>query len=309
MSYGATMEFLTLSYRGDYEVCRMLCESMDRFVPQDIQHRMVVPRADLELFSALASPRRRLVAEEDVLPRWFRRAPMPAPRWRKLLRLPRRNVYLTPFSMPVRGWIAQQIMKIAAAAASTADIVVHIDSDNAFIRPFARELITPSGRVRLYRSPSPAGHDTHVVWQHAAGRLLGLPDRAFYGGEYIDSFVIWKTGVVRGLIRRLEEVSGRNWVVALSRTPHFAEYVLYGIYAEHIAGFENAGLSPQPESLAHSMWEDGFDGEDAVQAFVEAVQPHHLSCLIQSTLSESVESRRAIFDRVTAAAARQDGKA
>lgn len=303
-----SIELLTLSYRGDYEVCSILCESVDRFVPNEIGHRLAVPRADLELFSHLATPRRQLVAEEDILPSWFRRLPMPSPRWRRFLRLPRRNIYLTPFSMPVRGWIAQQIMKIAAAANSKADIVVHIDSDNAFIRPFSYELITQNGRVRLYRAPEPTGHDDHVVWQQAAGRLLGLPKKNFYGGEYIDSLVVWRTEVVRGLIQRIEEVSGRPWIVALSRSPHFAEYVLYGVFANHVLGFEAAGLFPESRSLAHSRWSGGFDGEEAVQAFVDSVESHHLSCLIQSTLSENMERRRDVFERVTAAAARQDGR-
>ncbi len=81
------VELLTLSYRGDYEVCRLLCESVDRFVPADIEHRLAVPRADLDLFASLANSRRRLIAQEDLLPNWF----VPVPRWLvRLVRLRRR---------------------------------------------------------------------------------------------------------------------------------------------------------------------------------------------------------------------------
>ena len=306
MRTGDSMELLTMSFRGDYEVCRVLCESVDRFVPQGIEHCLIVPRADLDVFASLANHRRRLIAEEDILPPWFFRIPMPSPQLRRLLGLPRRNVYFTPFSLPVRGWIAQQIMKIAAAAKSQADIVIHIDSDGAFIRPFSTNLICRDGKVRIYRDPSPVGLETHVVWQQAAGALLGLEDRRFYGGEYIDQFVVWKPSVVRGMVNRLQEVSGYDWVRTLARSPHFAEYVLYGVYADQVVGFDAAGLVPQTFSMCHSMWDGSFSNDQAIESFVHSVEEHHVLCLLQSTLSESMERRREVFRRVTEVAALQE---
>ena len=306
ISMGPSIELVTKSYRGDFDVCTVLCESVDRFVPESVTHRLVIPRADMAIFEPLVTSRRRLVAEEDLLPAWFVRAPMPPPRWRKFLHLPRRDIYLTPFSLPVRGWIAQQIMKIAASLESPADIVVHVDSDTAFIRPFPFEDINPEGRVRIYRDPQPTGHDSHTLWQEAAGRLLGLPPSSYYGGEYIESFLVWKTSVVRGLVDRLEKVSGRSWVTTLARTPHFAEYVLYGVYADHVLSFEAAGLVPSSAPLAHSRWSGEFGGAEDLQEFVASVEPQHVLCLVQSTLAEGLESRRQVFDYVTNAAAAQD---
>lgn len=305
----ASIEILTKSYRGDFEHCELLCQSMDRFVPADITHRVVVPQSDVQLFSKLATAQRTIVSEEDCLPSWFRRVPMPSPKWRRIFRLPRRDIYLTPYSLPVRGWIAQQIMKIAAAAASSADIVVHVDSDNVFIRPMTAETIIHNGKVRIYRDPNPIGLDTHVRWQHVAGKLLGLPDQAFYGGEYIDPLVVWKTSVVQSLTDRIESVSGTSWIKTLARTPHFAEYVLYGVYADQVPGFEAAGLVPEHFSLCHSRWNDAFANDAEMQAFVEAVQPHHLTCLIQSTISHDSNLRRELFARVTGFARIQDGLA
>lgn len=298
-----TVELLTLSYRGDHEVCRLLCESVDRFVPADIVHRLAVPRADLGLFASLANSRRRLVAQEDLLPNWF----VPVPGWLlRLVRL-RRNLYLTPFSLPVRGWIAQQIMKISAAAESEADVLLHIDSDSAFVRPFSRDSLFKGGSVRLYRDPMPSGLAGHQAWQRAAGKLLGLPDAAFHGGEYIDPLVIWRPDVARGLVRRIEAISGRNWVATLARTQHFAEYVLYGVYADKIVGLVAAGHVPETQSLSHPMWSGSFENDDAIGAFVDALEPQQVACLLQSTLPESIERRREVFERLTAMAARQDG--
>lgn len=301
-----TYELVTLSFSRDFEACRLMCESAERFVPEGMEHRVIVPRADLPLFAPLASARRRLVAEEDILPWWFRRMPMPSPRWRRLLRLPRRNIYITPFSPPVRGWIAQQIMKIAAADQSKADVVVHIDSDTVFVRPLRPEHLCPDGRVRLYRDPQPAGLETHALWQKVAGQLLGLPEKTFYGGEYIDSCVVWKTSVLRGMTQRIADISGSDWLKTLCRTPHFAEYVLYGVYADQVLGFDAAHLVPESFSLCHSRWSGDFESDEAIDAFISAVKPHHVTCLIQSTIGSSLDLRRDIFARVTDVAARQD---
>jgi hypothetical protein len=101
-----TASLVTCSYSGDFEACRLLCESVDRYVPDTIHHSLFVPAGDMELFSDLASSRRTIAAQESLLPRWFYKLPMPGQPWRALLRLPRRNIYLTPYSLPVRGWIA-----------------------------------------------------------------------------------------------------------------------------------------------------------------------------------------------------------
>lgn len=300
---------ITCSFRGDLDVCRMLCESVDRFVPETIPHSLYVPRADIPLFADLASPRRTIRAQEDLLPRWFVKLPLPSPEWRRRLRLPRRNMYVTPYSPLVRGWIAQQIMKIAATAQASAEIVAHVDSDTIFIRPLKLEHLTRDGKVRLFRDPEMVPLETHRVWQEAAGRLLGLPPSRYYGAEYIDPLVVWRRSVIRRMTARIEEISGRDWRITLARTPHFAEYVLYGVYADQVLGLEEAGLMPEDFSLNHARWSDEFDGPEGLQTFIDELQPEHVATLIQSTMSTSMAERKAIFERIAARAAAQDQEA
>ncbi|WP_018181869.1 DUF6492 family protein [Kaistia granuli] len=300
---------ITCSFRGDLDVCRMLCESVDRFVPETIPHSLYVPRADIPLFADLASDRRTIGAQEDLLPRWFVKLPLPSPEWRRRLHLPRRNMYVTPYSPLVRGWIAQQIMKIAATACASAEITVHVDSDNNFIRPLRLEHLARDGQVRIYRNPEMVDLETHRVWQEAAGRLLGLPSSRYYGAEYIDQLVVWRRSVIQRMIARIAQVSGRDWRVALARTPHFAEYVLYGVFADQVLGLEEAGLVAEPFSLSHARWGDEFDGAEGVQAFIDALRPEHVATLIQSTMSTSMAERQAIFEKIAARAAVQDQEA
>jgi hypothetical protein len=291
-----------MSYSGDFEVCRLLCESIDRFVPAAMTHVLFVPERDFGLFAPLANARRRLMSQEALLPRGFWKLPLPSPEWRRRLFLPRRNVYLTPYSLPVRGWIAQQIMKLAAPEVVDSEIVVHVDSDNAFIRPLTSSHLWQDGRARLYRNPSMVPLASHRTWHAAAGRLLGLPPADFHGAEYIDPLVVWRRPVLQGLLRKLTEQAGTDWRVALARTPHFAEYVLYGVYADKVLGLDRAGLFATGQSLCLSRWSEAFTGGEDEVSFIAGLQPHHVTCLIQSTIAMPPAARRRLFESVAAAA-------
>ena len=99
---------LTLSYSGDYEYCRVLCDSLREFAPDGVTQRLFVPTRDESLFSPLATPNTTIGSQDrDLLPYWLMKLPMPNPRIRRLLHLPRRNLYLNLRGKPVRGWIAQ----------------------------------------------------------------------------------------------------------------------------------------------------------------------------------------------------------
>lgn len=296
----------TCSFRGDFEVCKALCESVDRFVPPEIEHWLIVPAKDLALFRPLASSRRRILAESDFLPRGFVKIPSP-PAWiRRRVSLLRRDFYLTPFSAPVRGWILQQIKKIAATAQAPTDIVFHVDSDSVFFRPLKMEHLSQGGKVRLYRDPRRVDLESHQRWHEAAARLLGLPSSEWAGGEYIDGLVIWRRSVVRSMIERIETISGHPWTVALARSPHFAEYILYGVHADKVMGFEAAGVYPEPRSLCHARWSGDFVDDADENAFIQAIRPDQVCCLLQSTLSLTPERRRLLHTRLEQEAQRQD---
>ena len=81
--------------------------------------------------------------------------------------LPRpRNVYLSlRGAAPVAGLeIAQQLMKIAAAATSDADLVVHADSEWCFssVRPDRRTFLL-DGKPRFLREPGAGESPMHAA--------------------------------------------------------------------------------------------------------------------------------------------------
>ncbi|MDR3494997.1 MAG: DUF6492 family protein [Ancalomicrobiaceae bacterium] len=304
---GPTAAILTCSFRGDFDHCRLLCESVDRFVAEPIEHRLYVPTADLGLFAALEGGRRKIVSEDTLLPWWMKRLPMPPPKWRKFFGLPRRNLYLTPFSAPVRGWIAQQMMKIAAALQATTDVVVHVDSDTVFIRPLHIDrLIRADGRARLYQSPGHQKLDSHRGWHRAASKLFGLRPDEFHSGDYIDSLVVWRPDVVRAMAGRIAEVGGRDWRNVLARQQQISEYILYGVFADQVLGLDAARLVAEPFTLCHSKWTGDFSADGAIEDFVAALRPEHVVCLIQSTIPLSMDERRALLARIADHAAASD---
>jgi hypothetical protein len=297
---------LTCSFRGDFEICSMLCESIDRFVPETIKHKLYVPEADLNLFQPLANARRSVISEDTLLPKWFWKIPLPDAHWRRRLFLPRRNFYLTPFSMPVRGWIVQQIMKIAAAAGSSTEIVLHVDSDALFVRPFSvDQLFHDEAHARLFRRAPEAGKG-HRSWHLAASKLLGLPPDEFHDGDYIDSLVVWRRSVVRKMIERIEQTGKRNWQIILGRTPHFSEYVLYGVFAERVLGLADAKLAIEQISLCHSRWSGEFSSAEDENDFVTSIDPKMVGFCIQSTIALSLPERRDLYERMISFAELQD---
>ena len=117
---------ITPSYEPDFGLCEDLSRSVLENSPEMVHHHIIVPRRDLELFARLAGPRTHIRCEADFLPSSF----VPIPFSSKFT-----VNFRHPFP-PVRGWILQQVLKLAAAAAFEDDAVVLVDSDIEFIRPF-----------------------------------------------------------------------------------------------------------------------------------------------------------------------------
>lgn len=292
------LTLLTLSFAGDFPACRLLCETVDRFVAPEVPHWLVVPKGDLALFGMLANARRQVLPEEAMLPPWLHKLPMPGPQWRRRLHLPRRNLYVSWRVPTVRGWIAQQMMKLSAAAQAPTDVVLHIDSDAALVRPLGLADMTRGGRVRLLRRPGAGDTLMHRPWHRAAALLLGIEPVDYGGADYIDNLVTWRRPVVRALLERIEAVGGRSAAATLARTPAFSEYVLYGTFCDRVLGLDAARHYADPESLCETLW-SAADGPAAGLA----VTPGRFAIGIQSTIPISAAERRQFVDRAIAQAA------
>lgn len=290
---------LTCSFRGDLDLCRLLCETVDRQAP-GLLHRILVPRRDLHLFSPLATGSREIVAQEDFVPAGIRALPIPGGAWRRWAGLSHRDVFRLRGGGLSNGWILQQVVKISAALAASEDVIVHVDSDAAMIRPLDRSsVIDDGGRVRLFANPAIGEREPHGSWHLAAANLLHLPPTRYFGAGYIDQMVVWRRDRVADLVALLEQHAGRDWRDVLLRTAQFSEYILYGVFCEHVLG-PTAGHFVTDKSLALTCWtHDAVGGE-----LLAGLRPYHRCLAIQSTIPIPLEIRRTLVGQATARAER-----
>lgn len=289
---------ITISYRGDFELARDLCVSIDRFADPAIEHILVVPRSDLPLFAPLAYGTRRVVTVEDVLPQGYKKLPLPRQitlgrYYRRLIR----EVWLGPNGL-VRGWIVQQILKLSAPAITRRDVIVFADSDIVLVRPMSATLFTTGSMVRLYRVPG-ATEDSamHQEWHTVSARLLGLETMAYFGADYIGNLVTWRREVILQLQARITAIAGESWDSIIARERAFSEYILYGIFAEHVLGLSGSGHLPTGQDLVHAGWHYSLNTPAGLDDFVKGLGADQVGVAIQSTENFTIDERRLLIRR------------
>ena len=213
--------FVTQSYKADFDECRLLCESIDRFAP-DIDHFIFVNDEDEAMFAPLCYGRHRVARKGTLLPRGFVRVP-----WK----IAGHHFHISPFTLPVREWIVQQICKLAVFEhiGREYDAVFHIDSEIAFMRPFdIGRWVHPDGLCMMYRVDN-TGEPSHDEYCDAAEKLLPIEKGAAETRRY--NYMCQPTCFEReNLTAMLTDISRRapfrNWKLALANTCRFSEYYL-----------------------------------------------------------------------------------
>jgi hypothetical protein len=287
---------VTISYRGDLELARDLCASVDQYLDDRVEHVLVVPRSDEQLFAPLRSARRRLVVVEDVLPADYRRIPLPqrirlGPFRRRL-----REMWWTPRG-PVRGWIIQQVVKLSSPSYVRSATVAFADSDVVLIAPLSLERLVDARGTRFYAVPGATrDSEMHARWHVTAQHLLGMPATGYSGADYIGNLITWAVPEVTALQQRIAEVTGRRWDKAVVRQRAFSEYILYGVFLDRMLA--KAGDRATSEDLLHAGWFYDLGTASGLEEFVQGVSGSPVGVAIQSTEAFTLAERRGIVDRV-----------
>jgi hypothetical protein len=274
---------ITPSFGPDFELCVDLNKSVLRNSPDTIHHHIIVPKSDLNLFGQLAGPRTHIRCEADFLPRSFVRLPFSA-----------FTINLSRPLPPVRGWILQQVIKLAAAAASNDDVVVLVDSDVEFIRPFDAKTFVQDGVVRLYRMPGEidARLPRHVIWHHVARKLLGLPQAQPPFADYISSLLAWDPNIVRRMLAHIAATTGRPWAYAIGSQLDFSEWTLYGVFVDEAMGPPaNSFASDDPLCLAH--WGTVALTHESAAEFMRRLRPTDIAAMISAKSLTPLDVKRA----------------
>jgi Family of unknown function (DUF6492) len=294
---------ITPSYEGDRDRCVLLCESMDRMARGDWHHYVLVADHDMPLFEHLAGPRRSVIPDSVILPKWLKPIRNPfnsKARWRWI------STKLTSPVLPMTGWHVQQLRKILVARIVDAPIMIMADSDSVMLRPFGPELFIHGETLRLQVIEKAIRVDIptfkhHVIWNKVAAQLLGLPSPAFPADDYIHNLVSWRREHALAMINHIEKTQGRDMVSAIGRHRTFSEYQIYGAYVKSISG--GAEYWPDSKPLCHTYWNGDALTQETFDVFTASLKPEQIAICVQSFTDTSVGMIRDYMDKISAIAA------
>ena len=281
---------VTPTFLPDLARCELLAESLDR-VAADVPHYLIVDRRDRSAFKHLQRGRRRLIESEELLGNWIVRTPG------------RKGYWLSLKAPPVRGWIIQQMLKIAVIDATAERTLVFCDSDTAFFRSFRRNDLLVNGKVGLLDVD--AVYDDSRRWTGVARQLLGLP--ASDGGyrNHVGNMICWNRETVTAMRQQIERTTGLGWQVALARTLSFSEYMIYGVFVREMLGYDKVDHAPSTVPLVKPSWGVSLATDAAVDALFSNFDPRTVAVMIHSQDGIDVPRYRPHLERLWASGAVQ----
>lgn len=258
---------ITPSYPPDLERCALLVESLDRCCP-DCTHYLIVDRCDIGPFRRLASSRTELIESEALIEPWLRRLPT------------RHGFWVSLKALPVRGWMMQQIRKIAVANFLSTQNLVFCDSDMAFIRPFGLSELLVDGELGLLDVPFQDQQSR--AWTRDARRLLGLASNTGQTRGHVGQMICWRRDNVLAMQQRIEASSGVNWQHAIARLTTVSEYMLYGVFVREVIGYEGSGHNPSQVPLVKTSWNMDVTTPKGLDTFFRVFDPRTIAIMAHS---------------------------
>ncbi|MEA5451132.1 DUF6492 family protein [Leptolyngbya sp. CCNP1308] len=291
VSLSPSLALVTLSYRPDFHRCRLLVNSVGQLNQTPVRHYIIVDQRDYSVFQPLANAHTEILAVEALLPPWIRRLPLVNRAWLSLK---------TP---PIRNWVLQQLVKISFARFASEAVTVFVDSDVVFIRPFDLTNFARQNQTRLFRVPEYYSPDFEPLYA-AAYRLLGLEGYR-YGvarPNYIGNLISWRQSNVVALCDRIEQVGGRPWLETLARAKTLSEYILYGVFVDHVLG-DAAGHVYDWSPLCHEYWRPRPLDDSQLAEFFTAVPPETIAVMVSAKAGISPDRYSRYLQRYRAAPA------
>ncbi len=168
-----------------------------------------------------------------------------------------------------------------------------VDSAIEFIRPFGVDTFVRNGVVRFYRKPNEIDQrlPKHIIWGQVARALLGLKPAAPPYTDYISSLLARDPAIVRQMLAKVANTTGRPWTTTIAGQLRFSEWTLYGVFVDEAIGAPaNSFASDAPLCLAY--WNDGpLSGQGAID-FLRGVRPT-VAAMIPAKSRTPLAARRA----------------
>jgi hypothetical protein len=280
---------LTPTYAPHLDLCKLLCESVDRHVTSFAKHYLLVPDSDLAMFAHFASERRVVIPASALLPHWLR--PMP-----QVFRRKQRQFWWSLRAKPASGWHVQQLLKIAAAIALPHQRFCILDSDIVLFRDFDLARFRVPNAIPLFRVNDEvnAEQPRHARWVETSHELLGVATPPLPAPDYIGHIIFWDKQTTREMASRIEAVTGRNWVEALCRVRNFSEYMLYGYFVQNDA---SAAARHRAVSITPcvSYWEPRRLDRIGLDQLLQRARPDDVAFSVTSFSGTPVDAIRAVM--------------
>jgi len=285
---------VTPTYSRDFERFAFLRESIER-CGIDLPHIAIVDTESVPQFRDIPHKKNlTLLSSEDILGRTMDRR-------RQVFGIRRRDYRYWITGKGVHGWMAQQLMKLAAARVVTTDAMICLDSDTFFVdRVTAADFTTPDGRVHLYETSDDLDVEMAEWYAHSL-RFLGVREVGVTLRRFTHSPVPMHTQVVRDMQTEIEKQHGMNWMEAMIQAERITEYTTYGTYARHIDNCRRT--APVPPALTLYYWwkTEGARLAEDFDTRVSQIKPKMV--LINSNMGIPVEEYRQLAMRVWPGAA------
>ena len=280
---------VTASYAPDFERCKLLCETMDRYVTGFTRHYILVEHRDVALFRQLEGARRVVIDERDLLPGWLRPFPDPTS-------LFRRRIWLSVRTQPLRGWHVQQLRRMAAAFHLRERTLVYCDSDVVFLKDFDCASFRRNEKLRLFRRDNalaqPVAYNHHL-WSRNAALSLGLPAEPPSLHDYITTLIAWDAAAVREMCTLVERRHGRSWIEVIASTREFSECMLYGRYVDDV--LSAAGHFHDQTELCRVYWFGPAPSDALFHDFVAEMGSEQVAIGLQSFIGTDVARIRKLI--------------
>lgn len=221
--------FVTQTYKPDFPQCKLLCKSMDLFA-DSFDHYIFVNDEDFKYFGCLNYGRHHVLKKSTILPWYFIRIPF------KILG---HHFYVSPFTMPMREWIMQQICKLGIfeVIGESYDAVLNIDSESVFFKPFDINVIIKGNKYRMYRTENTSLEIAHNDYCKAIVSFFNnsIPKDILFKYNYMDMPMCFERS---NLTIMLSEIAKNNifksWKFLLANTYRFSENYTYGNFCTNV---------------------------------------------------------------------------
>jgi len=260
---------VTISYAPDFERCKLLAESVEACMIDDSKHYIIVDKCDVPLFKQLTSSKIKLLIVEEILPAWIFRFPGIRKYWISLR------------TLPIRNWVLQQLVKMSVFDAISEDVVVFVDSDNVFIRTFKlKHLLVKNSSLALLKVDfeNPDIKD----WIKASKELLNLNKIDIKPVTYVSNMIAWNRENLLDMRNYIEKTTGKHWIQAVCKYKNISEYMIYGIFVEHVKGLENANHFIFNDELMKPSWGLSLKTKSDFNDFFENLKPSHIGFMVHS---------------------------